>query len=96
MSKDTPNQDSYKLPNGITLTFTVLMAGDLIDTVKQLGTSLEEADPYESSLVLTWRSAVRGGYEGDFRSFIDQIPMSAVQEVIKTATPFLGASTPQD
>lgn len=96
MSKDTPAKDSFKLPNGITLTFSTLMAGDLIDAVKQLGSSLEDADPYESSLVLTWRSAVRGGYDGDFRSFIDQIPMTVVQEVIKTATPFLGASAAQD
>ncbi len=96
MSKDAPAKDSFKLPSGITLTFSTLMAGDLIDAVKQLGSSLEEADPYESSLVLAWRSAVRGGYEGDFRSFIDQIPMTVVQEVIKTATPFLGASTPQE
>ena len=84
---------TIELSNGATFTFSGLMAGDLIDTVKQLGCSLEEAPPYESSMVLTWRSAVRGGYDGDFRSFVDQIPMEEVKEVVEAASPFLGAST---
>lgn len=96
MDKDTSPEGSIQLPGGTTLVFSTLMAGDLIDAVKQLGCSLEQADPFESSLVLTWRSAVRGGYEGDFRAFVDGIPMTLVQEVIKTATPFLGASTPSE
>lgn len=95
MTEEHPTKGQIELSNGTKFTFKGLMAGDLIDAVKQLGSSLEEAPAYESSLVLCWRAAVRGGYEGDFRSFVDQIPMNEVQEVVETATPFLGTTPPQ-
>ena len=92
--KPVSTDHSVELSNGVKFTFSGLMAGDLLDAVKQLGCSLEEADSYESSMVLTWRTAVRGGYEGDFRSFVDQIPMAEVQKVVEGAAPFLRTSTP--
>jgi hypothetical protein len=79
------------LSTGLELVFAGIMAGDLIDAVAELGTSLEDADPFKSSLTLAWRSAVRGGFKGSFREFVDQIPMVDVQEVVKSAQPFLFA-----
>lgn len=81
------------LSTGLELTFSGIMAGDLIDAVAELGSSLEDADSFKASLVLSWRSASRGGYTGTFREFIDQIPMAEVQEVVQTAQPFLSAGT---
>ena len=86
------SKDSFSIPGGIDLTFRPLMAGDIIDAVKQLECSLEEANPFEASLVLSWRSAVRGGFEGTYRDFIDAIPMTDVAEVVAIASPFLGSA----
>ena len=90
-NEDRP-KDYYDLANGVTLRFKPLMTGDIIDAVKQLECSLEEANPFEASLVLSWRSAVRGGFEGTYREYIDSIPMTDVAEVVAIASPFLGSA----
>lgn len=81
------------LSTGLELSFDELMAGDLIDAVAELGSSLEDADPFKASLVLAWRSALRAGYVGGFRDFVDAIPMAEVQEVVKAAQPFLAGDS---
>lgn len=95
MTSKNSKDNTVKLSNGTKFSFAELMAGDLLDAVKELGKALEEAPAYETSMVLTWRSAVRGGFKGTFREFVDSIPMAEVQEVVKVATPFLGASPSQ-
>lgn len=84
-------EGALTLSTGLELTFGYLTAGDLIDAVAELGCSLEEAPAFKSSMVLTWRSAVRGGYKGSFREFVDALPMAEVQEVAEAAAPFLAA-----
>ena len=94
-SEDKAPSNEVTTSTGETFKFSTLMAGDILDATKELGCSIEEAPPFECSLVLTWRSAVRGGFEGDFRAFVDSIPMTEVEQVVKTATPFLGTPAAQ-
>jgi hypothetical protein len=86
------SEPAIELSNGVAFSFGSLMAGDMLDAVAELGCSLEEADAFRSSMVLTWLSAGRGGYEGDFRSFVDQIPVGEVKDLVEAAAPFLGTS----
>jgi hypothetical protein len=86
-----PDATPLLLSNGTTLVFSGIMAGDLLDAVAELGSSLEDADPFKASLVLAWRSAGRGGFEGSFREFVDVIPVAEIKEVVEAAQPFLSA-----
>jgi len=91
MSDSPANQ--VELSNGSKFQFGPLMAGDLLDAVQQLGQAIEAAPPYEASMVLTWRSAVRGGFQGTFREFVDAIPMQEVEAVVSAAQPFLSPTS---
>ena len=89
MTKDTV-KDSLDLGNGHELTFGRLVAWDLLAVQKELGTTLDKADSFESSLALSWRAAKHGGFEGDFEDFCRVVPMDKLEEVSAAAAPFLG------
>tara|TARA_R110000824_G_scaffold82382_6_gene206491 strand:- start:210 stop:506 length:297 start_codon:yes stop_codon:yes gene_type:complete len=91
MTKDI--EDTLDLGNGHRISFGRLVAWDLLTVQKELGTTLDKADGFESSLALSWRAAVHGGFEGDFEDFCKIIPLDKLQEVSAAAAPFLGKAS---
>ncbi|QDP46572.1 MAG: hypothetical protein Unbinned4098contig1000_32 [Prokaryotic dsDNA virus sp.] len=89
MTEDTKN-NTLDLGNGHTLKFGRLVAWDMIAIQRELGTTLDKADGFESSLALSWRAARHGGFEGDFEDFCRIVPMDKLEEVSLAAAPFLG------
>jgi hypothetical protein len=78
------------LGNGVELEFGQLVAWDLIAIKRELGKEVGDADPYEGSLAMAWRAAIRGGFDGGFQDFCESIPLDKLAEVSEAAAPFLG------
>ena len=86
---------SITLGNGEELFFANLTAWDLVATSKELGSSIDQADQFEASMVLAWRSSVQAGFNGDFQQFMEKIPFDQISEVVAVAGPFLQSSVAQ-
>tara|TARA_A100001201_G_scaffold78837_1_gene70593 strand:- start:535 stop:849 length:315 start_codon:yes stop_codon:yes gene_type:complete len=83
---------TIELDNGTKFTFSSLTAWDLVATTKELGSTIQQAEQFEASMVLAWRSAVQGGFKGSFEEFMSSIPYDRISEVVECATPFLATS----
>ena len=86
-------EGTLDLGNGHVLTFGRLVAWDLLQVQKELGSTLDKADAFESSLAMAWRASVRGGFEGYFEDFCKIIPLDMLEEVSKAAAPFMGKAS---
>ena len=90
-TENEPNETIvFDLGNGDQFTFAPLVAWDLLKVKSELGSSIKEADPLESSLALAWRSAVNGGFEGDLEDFCKAIPLDRLNELTEAIRPMMG------
>lgn len=78
------------LDDGTELRFGTVVAWDVIAIKRELGIGISQADPFESSLALSWRAACRGGFAGDFEDFCTIVPLDRLPEVTKAVAPHLG------
>ena len=86
----TPQTAIVALDNGEQLEFGRVVAWDIVAIKKEMGVALAGLDPFEASLALAWRSAVQGGFPGDFENFCQLIPLDRLEEITHAIAPFLG------
>lgn len=80
--------NTFTLPNGKTIVFADLMAWDFMEVERTLGCSLEDAPGIKASCCLSWRAAVRGGYDGTFQQFCEEVPMKSMTAMTEVAKAF--------
>ena len=85
-----PQTAIVDLDDGEQLEFGRVVAWDIIAIKREMGAALSQLDPFEASLALAWRSAVQGGFPGDFENFCGIIPLDRLQEITQAIAPFLG------
>ena len=81
-------KNTFTLPNGKTIVFADLMAWDFSQVEETLGCPIEKAPGIQSSLCFAWKAATRGGYDGTFQQFCEEIPMKSMTGMIEVAKVF--------
>lgn len=93
--RDGLKDNQVRVKGDLVLTFGELTVFDHIELEREAGqpaAQLYKANPQRYGLLVSWRSAVAGGYEVPFTEFAKQIPINQMAELTHVAMATVGKS----